>query len=255
MKMKRILLEQSSTFTPFVRELVILTQIPVGTAQYDIIHIMSRIMLRPAYRDSMLKMIDVTPLDLLKLRKAIIALMLLSFELLLYLLSSQCSKNGFLLCAASVLVGFAYSLALLGLPICSTLFLYFFSVSSTICCLLLSITVLLVGLFLFLMFLPILLSLFNMSSIIGFTLSFLTTFTLRTKSLPFSREKLRGSRIGIGALGTLLLRGVLRYDVHTESLLCFSSRQGVLAHCSGNTILPLYYSIHPLEKQVERRYA
>src|SRR6266702_312334 len=120
---------------------------------------------------------------------------------------------------------------------------------------LLSITVLLVGLFLFLMFLPILLSLFIMSSIIGFTLSFFTTFTLRTKSLPFSREKLRGSRIGIGALGTLLLRGVLRYDVHTESLLCLSSRQGVLAHCSGNTILPLYYSIHPLEKQVERRYA
>ena len=90
--MVKMRLEQSTTTTPLMRQLVLFLRIAGGTSQYNRVHIMPGIMLSATQRHGMLKVIEIVSVDLFKLGKtasSIIASIVLCFQLGLYLLISE----------------------------------------------------------------------------------------------------------------------------------------------------------------------
>ncbi len=90
------MLEQPTTRTPFMRQLVMLPHIARGARQHHIIDIVSRATFSTAYGDGVLKMEDMLPLNLLKFGGAIITSIMLQSQLVLYLLSGKHSRNSIL---------------------------------------------------------------------------------------------------------------------------------------------------------------
>ncbi len=119
-----IVLQQSTTFKPFMWKFRALPMIARGASQDDEVDIMSRPSFSTTYRNRVLKMVDVSPVALLKFSmtaRGIVASIVLSLQFLLYLLRRQRAFYCPFACPVSMHAKAAYHLAMFCFSICMSL--------------------------------------------------------------------------------------------------------------------------------------
>lgn len=272
----RNVLKQSATLHPFMRKLIFLTVIAEWASQHNVIHIMPWPCFSTTNRYGVVKLKDVFPVFFLKLLKAVVASILLRFQFDLNLFSSKCARNGFtsssspLVCQSVFNRMGAAILSLIGIVLlfvvfpvyCIFLFFMGLIVAFFICTELVSMG-LSIGFVVYI-------HLFFVCSIPRscFSSSVLSRFRMFTRYLfqgittylairakvfsSIAVEVFRGSRKPALAWACALLLGyILGYSVHTDEPTFHSSCQGMLAHRSGNTLLPPHSTIKPLPMQLQ----
>src|SRR5690348_12856813 len=103
------MLQQFTAFRPFMGKPCAFSQVTGRASQYYIVDVMSRIMFSAAQRNSMLEMEDMISVSLLKPARAIIALITLRLQFILYLLRGKRTFNSFLLYFTSMIMSAVYN--------------------------------------------------------------------------------------------------------------------------------------------------
>jgi hypothetical protein len=283
------MLEKSTALGPFTQKFVALASIATAASKHNKIHIMTRIEFCARNGDCVFNIVEMLSIfALLKFYMAIIASVLLSFQLSLDLLNGQRAFDGLFADApflrvhsttctlffqvSCIITSLSCQLAFpVSFPVPLASFSFFFPVfcivPSTTCVFLLStfFTMFFIVLFplraylffvrftvgflsrayLFFVLLGISLILFLVGVVVDFSIYLAACFAMIFQTFSrISIKKFRGSRKPLKALCTLLLRGILRYTVHTVKLILSSSRPGsalTLAGANQYLFIPQVY--------------
>lgn len=265
------MLQQSPTFRPFMRELVSSTAIACR-ASYD--KVIRPICAAAIQRDNMI-IVMFPPLYFLLTP---VAFAFLSFVLFFHVLNGICAFCIEFTCMA-VMIAFSKFLSYfraitVGFVHSSVMFSYFWTAISGFLLLIQSLMVFLAICFLIwnvadaislsyawtikIFFNPRLVicvhTFFDFwATLVFFALGACTFFALRSQSVfSFSPaiKEVGCCRKSFTAYGTLLLRGVLGYSVHTSESPFIRHVPGCFQHRRDTTLLPLHYTITPLVMQV-----